>query len=63
MSDARGFVLVSHRIDELGACDRILVLDDGRVVEDGRPDELLVAPSSRYRAFIEARMRVEEHGS
>ncbi len=63
MSEARGFVLVSHRIDELDACDRILVLEDGRIVEDGRPLELLEKPLSRYRTFVEARMREGEHGS
>jgi ABC-type multidrug transport system fused ATPase/permease subunit len=63
MSEARGFVLVSHRIDELEACDRILVLEKGRIVEDGRPRELLERPLSRYRTFVEARMREEDHGS
>jgi ABC-type multidrug transport system fused ATPase/permease subunit len=63
VSEARGFVLVSHRIDELDACNRIVVLEKGRIVEDGGPRELLEKPLSRYRTFVEARVREEGHGS
>jgi ABC-type multidrug transport system fused ATPase/permease subunit len=59
VSEARGFILVSHRIDELNECDRVVVLESGRVVEDGDPCELLRDSRSRYRAFREAREREE----
>jgi hypothetical protein len=32
-------------------------------VEDGGPRELLEKPLSRYRTFVEARVREEGHGS
>ncbi len=63
LRDARGFVLVSHRLDELDVCDRIIVLEGGRIMEDGRPHELLERSSSRYRTFLKARRRGEGHGS
>jgi ATP-binding cassette subfamily B protein len=36
----RTVVAVAHRLSTVASFDRILVLDDGRVVEDGAPDEL-----------------------
>ena len=33
-------ILISHRITTLSKADRIIVLDSGRIVEEGTPDEL-----------------------
>jgi len=55
-----GLILVSHRLDELERCQRVIVLDAGEVVEDGNPTKLAQDPSSRYCAFLRA---VEEHGN
>lgn len=55
----RGVILVSHRLAELERCDRVLVLDGGKVVEDGEPKELAQNPSSRFAEFLRA---VEERG-
>lgn len=43
-----GFLLVSHRLNELQNLDRVLVLESGLIVEDGVPRELLADPSSRF---------------
>ena len=40
-------VLISHRFSTVRMADRILVIEDGRVVEDGS-HELLVASGGRY---------------
>jgi ATP-binding cassette subfamily B protein len=40
-------VLISHRFSTVRMADRILVLDDGRVVEDGS-HEALLALGGRY---------------
>ena len=43
-------VLVSHDFtDVLGLADRVVVIQDGRVVQEGRPSELVEAPA---RAFV-----------
>lgn len=48
----RGVVLITHRVAAAARCDRILVLDAGRVVEQGTHDEL-VAAGGLYAAFAE----------
>jgi ABC-type multidrug transport system fused ATPase/permease subunit len=34
-------IVVAHRLATVKACDRIIVLEHGRVVDDGGYDELL----------------------
>lgn len=36
----RTAVIIAHRLSTVAIADRVLVLDAGRIVEDGRPDEL-----------------------
>jgi ATP-binding cassette subfamily B protein len=38
--------------------ERVLVLDAGRVVEDGRPAELAARPGSAFRALLDAERAV-----
>lgn len=34
-------IVIAHRLSTIRNCDRILVIDDGKIVEEGRYDELL----------------------
>ena len=43
-------VIVAHRLASIRHADRVLFVDDGRVVEDGTIDELLAA-GGRFREF------------
>jgi ATP-binding cassette subfamily B protein len=43
-----GVLLVSHRISTLRLCSRVLVLDQGRIVEQGSPDELMQMEGAFY---------------
>src|SRR3546814_16561377 len=39
----RTTIVIAHRLATVRAADRIIVLDDGRIVDEGRPDELVAA--------------------
>lgn len=45
---------VTHDVGETRAFERVLVIEGGRVVEDGVPARLAAQPGSRYRALLEA---------
>lgn len=44
-------ILISHRITTLSKCDQIIVLDRGRIVEQGTPDELRKAGGLYQRIY------------
>jgi ATP-binding cassette, subfamily B, bacterial len=46
-------VIIAHRLTTVEIADRVLIVDDGAVVEDGSPAELLARPS-RYRQLYQA---------
>jgi ATP-binding cassette subfamily B protein len=52
-------VCVTHDVEETREFPRVLVVEDGRIVEDGRPHELAARADSRYAALLadEARAR------
>jgi ATP-binding cassette subfamily B protein len=45
---------ITHDVAETLAFDRVIVIDEGRVVEDGRPSTLAAQADSRYRAMLNA---------
>jgi ATP-binding cassette subfamily B protein len=49
---ARTVLLVTHRVAAAARCDRILVLDGGKVVDEGTHDEL-IARTGLYSRFAE----------
>jgi ABC-type bacteriocin/lantibiotic exporter with double-glycine peptidase domain len=51
---------ISHDIAESLSFERVLVLEDGRIVEDGDPRELANDPESRFHAMLAAERAIRE---
>jgi ATP-binding cassette, subfamily B, bacterial HlyB/CyaB len=50
IAHGRTVVIIAHRLSTLRIADRVLTIDEGRLVEDGSHDELMRAPG-RYAAL------------
>jgi ABC-type bacteriocin/lantibiotic exporter with double-glycine peptidase domain len=50
-------IVIAHRLSTIKNCDRILVLDKGRILEDGTYDELIAKDG--YFAELVARQRID----
>jgi ABC-type bacteriocin/lantibiotic exporter with double-glycine peptidase domain len=51
---------ISHHIAESMSFERVLVIDEGRVVEDGNPRQLALDEGSRFHAMLKAEHAVTE---
>ena len=58
--DGTTLLCVTHDVGETLGFPRALVVDNGRIVEDGAPAELARQANSRYRALLEAEESVRE---
>ncbi len=47
----RTVIAIAHRLSTLKSFDRIIVMDQGRIIEDGSPDELAARPGA-YRDLL-----------
>jgi ATP-binding cassette subfamily B protein len=50
----RTSLVIAHRLSTVQVADRVLVLDHGRIVEDGAPDDLIGRAGGRYAALHRA---------
>ena len=57
---ATTLLCVTHDVGETMGFPRALVIENGRIVEDGNPEELARKVNSRYRALLEAEESVRE---
>jgi ATP-binding cassette subfamily B protein len=52
-------MIISHRVSSAKLADHILVLDDGRIIEQGKEAELL-AQNGVYKELYEKQIQVDE---
>ena len=51
-------IVIAHRLSTIRQCDRIIVLDHGKIIEDGKYDELIAA--NGFFAELVARQRLDQ---
>lgn len=51
LMQGRTSLVIAHRLSTVANADRIVVLDEGRIAEQGPPAELLAQPDSLYRRY------------
>ena len=51
-------ILITHRIFSLLNFDKVVVMEDGKIVEEGRHEELLARKSTYYKMYV--RQQIEE---
>jgi ABC-type bacteriocin/lantibiotic exporter with double-glycine peptidase domain len=51
---------ITHDVSETRDFQRVVVIEEGRIVEDGDPAELIKRPGSRYGALLEAEAAVQK---
>ena len=51
---------ITHDVSETLGFERVLLIEDGRIGEDGSPSTLAAEPSSRYRALLDAERAVQQ---
>lgn len=47
----RSTIVIAHRLSQAATCDRIVVIDEGRALEEGRHDDLLAADGPYARLW------------
>jgi ABC-type multidrug transport system fused ATPase/permease subunit len=50
----RSALIIAHRLSTVAIADRVLVMSDGRIIEDGEPADLLAEGSGEYAALARA---------
>ncbi|MEK7265425.1 MAG: type I secretion system permease/ATPase, partial [Pseudomonadota bacterium] len=59
-TEGRTLLLVTHRMSMLKLVDRIIVLDRGQIVLDGRPDEIIRSLSNNAAPAVQSQPNVRE---
>lgn len=53
----RTSLVVAHRLSTVESADRIVVLDEGRIIEEGAPQALLANPNGHFAKMVAAQRR------
>jgi ATP-binding cassette subfamily B protein len=53
-------ICITHDVSETLAFQRVAVIEEGKIIEQGAPDKLVSQPDSRYRALLDAEQAVQK---
>lgn len=56
LMEGRTTIVIAHRLSTIRAVDRILVFEDGGILEQGSHGELMARPDSHYRSLVAVQM-------
>jgi ATP-binding cassette, subfamily B, bacterial len=56
LQQGRTTLVIAHRLSSIAGVDRVIVMDRGRLVEEGTPGELLVRAESAYARLMSAQV-------
>jgi len=51
ISKDKTLIYISHNLSEMLNMDRIIVIEDGKIVEEGKPEELINKKGKFYELF------------
>lgn len=57
----RTSIVIAHRLSTVTDCDKIIILDQGRVIEEGSHDELLAKPNGHYASIWKSQRTHRKH--
>jgi ATP-binding cassette subfamily B protein len=55
-SEGMTTIIIAHRLSTIRQCDRIFVMERGKIVECGAHDELMAQPDGYYRSLYQAQI-------
>lgn len=58
--NAMTVIIVAHRLSTVRSADRIFVIREGQVVEEGSHDDLIDNPDGAYSALIKRQMQAQQ---
>ncbi len=54
-------MVIAHRLSTIRKADKILVMNEGKVVEEGTHEELMEIPQGEYKRMVETQVRPVTH--
>jgi ATP-binding cassette, subfamily B, bacterial len=60
VSEGRTTIIIAHRLSTVKALDRILVFDNGRIVESGTHTELSRISDGFYRRLLDSQVDIQD---